>query len=67
MLKQNFDWDDYQIRSLQAIECHMLLVMVAYAFVELQRLEAQVCAQDPKMLVTLDIFSTPYVIRFNAP
>ncbi len=36
-IKQNFGWGDYQMRNLLAIERHVLLVMVAYAFLELQR------------------------------
>jgi SRSO17 transposase len=52
-IKQNFGWGDYQMRSLTAIERHVLLVMVAHAFIELQRHEAAQRSTNPKMRFTL--------------
>ena len=51
--KQNFGWGDYQMRNLLAIERHVLLVMVAHAFVELQRFDAVRNSTDPKARFTL--------------
>lgn len=51
--KQNFGWGDYQMRNLVAIERHVLLMMVAHAFIELQRHEAAESSTDPKARFTL--------------
>jgi SRSO17 transposase len=51
--KQNFGWGDYQMRNLIAIDRHVLLVMVAHAFVELQRFDAARYSTDPKAHFTL--------------
>jgi SRSO17 transposase len=51
--KQNFGWGDYQMRNLVAIERHLLLVMVAHAFIELQRFDAAQSSSDPKVRFTL--------------
>jgi SRSO17 transposase len=53
VIKQNFGWGDYQMRSLMAIERHVLLVMVAHAFLELLRHDAAHSSTDPKDRVTL--------------
>ena len=52
-IKQNLGWGDYQMRNLLAIERHVLLVMVAYAFLELQRFDAAQRSSDPKVRFTL--------------
>jgi SRSO17 transposase len=52
-IKQNVGWGDYQMRNLMAIERHILLVMVAHAFLELQRHDAASCSTDPKTRFTL--------------
>lgn len=53
VLKQTFGWGDYQMRKLIAIDRHVLLVMVAHAFLELQRKEAAQRSSDPKAHFTL--------------
>jgi len=50
--KQNFGWGDYQMRNLVAIQRHVLLVMVAHAFIEFQRFDAALSA-NPKAHPTL--------------
>jgi len=52
-IKQNFGWGDYQMRNLLAIERHVLLVMVAYAFLELQRHDAAHHSTRPNAHFTL--------------
>jgi SRSO17 transposase len=54
--KQNFGWADYQMRNLVAIERHVLLVMIAHTFVEIQRHDACEHSSDPKTRFTLGDF-----------
>jgi SRSO17 transposase len=51
--KQSLGWGDYQMRDLFAIERHVLLMMVAHAYLELQRQEALASAADAAAHVTL--------------
>ena len=51
--KQSLGWGDYQMRDLFAIERHVQLMMVAHAYLELQRQEALASACDPEAHVTL--------------
>ena len=51
--KQSLGWGDYQMRDLFAIERHVQLMMVAHAYLELQRQEALASADDPEAHVTL--------------
>jgi len=51
--KQSLGWGDYQMRDLLAIERHVQLMMVAHAYLELQRQEALASADDPEAHVTL--------------
>jgi len=51
--KQSLGWADYQMRDLFAIERHVQLMMVAHAYLELQRQEALTSAIDPDAHFTL--------------
>jgi len=51
--KQSLGWADYQMRDLLAIERHVQLMMVAHAYLELQRQEALTSAIDPDAHFTL--------------
>lgn len=51
--KQSLGWGDYQMRDLFAIERHVQLMMVAHAYLELQRQEALASAADADTHVTL--------------
>lgn len=51
--KQSLGWGDYQMRDLFAIERHVQLMMVAHAYLELQRQEALASADDPEAHITL--------------
>lgn len=51
--KQSLGWGDYQVRDLFAIERHVQLMMVAHAYLEIQRQEALVAAVDPDAHITL--------------
>lgn len=51
--KQSLGWGDYQMRDLFAIERHVQLMMVAHAYLELQRQEALASANDPEAHITL--------------
>jgi hypothetical protein len=51
--KQSLGWGDYQMRDLFAIERHVQLMMVAHAYLEIQRQEAQATALEPGVCVTL--------------
>ena len=51
--KQSLGWGDYQMRDLLAIERHVLLMMVAHAYLEIQRQEASASASDPDAHITL--------------
>lgn len=51
--KQSLGWGDYQVRDLFAIERHVQLMMVAHAYLEIQRQEALASAVDPDTHVTL--------------
>jgi len=51
--KQSLGWGDYQMRDLFAMERHVQLMMVAHAYLELQRQEALASADDPEAHITL--------------
>jgi SRSO17 transposase len=51
--KQSLGWGDYQMRDLFAVERHVQLMMVAHAYLEIQRQEALATARDPDAHVTL--------------
>ena len=51
--KQSLGWTDYQMRDLFAIERHVQLMMVAHAYLELQRQKALTSASDPDAHFTL--------------
>ena len=51
--KQSLGWGDYQVRDLFAIERHVQLMMVAHAYLEVQRQEALASAVDPDAHITL--------------
>ncbi len=51
--KQSLGWGDYQMRDLFAIERHVQLMMVAHAYLEIQRQEALAAAEDPEAHITL--------------
>lgn len=51
--KQSLGWGDYQMRDLLAIERHVLLMMVAHAYLEIRRQEALASASDPDVHITL--------------
>lgn len=51
--KQSLGWGDYQMRDLFAIERHVQLMMVAHAYLELQRQDALTSSADPDAHVTL--------------
>jgi SRSO17 transposase len=51
--KQSLGWGDYQMRDLFAVERHVQLMMVAHAYLEVQRQEVQASAPDPEVQVTL--------------
>jgi SRSO17 transposase len=52
LAKQSLGWGDYQMRDLFAIERHVQLMMVAHAYLELQRQEALASAVDPDEHIT---------------
>ena len=51
--KQSLGWGDYQMRDLFAIERHVQLMMVAHAYLEIERQDALAAASDPDARVTL--------------
>jgi SRSO17 transposase len=51
--KQSLGWGDYQMRDLFAIERHVQLMMIAHAYLEIQRQEALVASSEPDAHVTL--------------
>ena len=51
--KQSLGWGDYQMRDLFAVERHVQLMMVAHAYLEIQRQEAIASAPEPDIHVTL--------------
>lgn len=51
--KQSLGWGDYQMRDLFAVERHVQLMMVAHAYLEIQRQEALATATDPDAHITL--------------
>jgi SRSO17 transposase len=51
--KQSLGWGDYQMRDLFAVERHVQLMMVAHAYLEVQRQEAQAATSEPEVCVTL--------------
>ena len=51
--KQSLGWGDYQMRDLFAVERHVQLMMVAHAYLEIQRQEAIASAPEPEVHVTL--------------
>ncbi|MBU1877314.1 MAG: IS701 family transposase [Chloroflexi bacterium] len=53
--KQSLGWGDYQMRDLFAIERHVQLMMVAHAYLEMERQDAQTEAADPDVRITMAI------------
>ncbi len=51
--KQSLGWGDYQMRDLFAIERHVQLMMIAHAYLEIQRQETLAASPDPDTHVTL--------------
>ena len=51
--KQSLGWGDYQMRDLFAIERHVQLMMVAHAYLELERQRTLATSSDPDQHVTL--------------
>ena len=51
--KQSLGWGDYQMRDLLAIERHVQLMMVAHAYLELERQDALAAAADPEVHITI--------------
>jgi SRSO17 transposase len=51
--KQLLGWGDYQVRDLYAVERHILLMMAAHAFLEIQRQEAYRETVEPDAHFTL--------------
>ncbi|MGH2544555.1 MAG: IS701 family transposase, partial [Ardenticatenaceae bacterium] len=51
--KQALGWGDYQMKDLFAVERHVQLMMVAHAYLEIQRQEALATASEPDVHVTL--------------
>jgi hypothetical protein len=51
--KQSLGWGDYQMRDLFAIERHVQLMMVAHAFLEIERQHALAVASEPDVHVTI--------------
>jgi SRSO17 transposase len=51
--KQSLGWGDYQMRDLFAIERHVQLMMVAHAYLELQRQDTLISSADPEAHITL--------------
>jgi len=51
--KQSLGWGDYQMRDLFAIERHVQLMMVAHAYLEIERQDALAAASDPDAHVTI--------------
>jgi SRSO17 transposase len=53
LAKQSLGWGDYQMRDLFAVERHVQLMMVAHAYLEIQRQEAVAAAPEPDTHVTI--------------
>ncbi len=53
MAKQSLGWGDYQMRDLFAVERHVQLMMVAHAYLEIQRQEALASTSEPEAHITL--------------
>lgn len=51
--KQSLGWGDYQMRDLFAVERHVQLMMVAHAYLEIQRQEVLATISEPDVNVTL--------------
>jgi SRSO17 transposase len=51
--KQSLGWGDYQMRDLFAIERHVQLMMVAHAYLEIERQKALAASCEPDVHVTL--------------
>jgi SRSO17 transposase len=51
--KQSLGWGDYQMRDLFAIERHVQLMMVAHAYLEIERQNALAAASDPDVRITI--------------
>ena len=51
--KQSLGWGNYQMRDLFAIERHVQLMMIAHAYLEIQRQEALLASAEPDAHVTL--------------
>lgn len=53
LAKQSLGWGDYQMRDLFAIERHVQLMMVAHAYLELERQEAMAVADEADTRITI--------------
>ena len=51
--KQSLGWGDYQMRDLFAIERHVQLMMVAHAYLEIERQDALALAAEPDVHITI--------------
>lgn len=51
--KQSLGWGDYQMRDLFAVERHVQLMMVAHAYLEIQRQDALATTSEPDEHITL--------------
>jgi hypothetical protein len=51
--KQSLGWGDYQMRDLFAVERHVQLMMVAYAYLEIERQDALALAAEPDVHITI--------------
>lgn len=53
LAKQSLGWGDYQMCDLFAIERHVQLMMIAHAYLELERQHALAAASEPDVHITL--------------
>jgi SRSO17 transposase len=53
LAKQSLGWGDYQMRDLFAIERHVQLMMVAHAYLELERQEALAVVDEADTRITI--------------
>jgi SRSO17 transposase len=53
LAKQSLGWGDYQMRDLFAIERHVQLMMIAHAYLEIERQRALAAASEPDVHITL--------------
>ncbi|HJT09175.1 MAG TPA: IS701 family transposase [Candidatus Nitrosotalea sp.] len=51
--KQSLGFEDYQLRSIDAVERHLCLVNLAYSLLELQRIESRLLTKVANQLTTI--------------